>query len=57
MDDFISRGLRGYGTKRMSEFNRIGDDLAFGITLDKLEALVRIHRRTNVEACLGAEVP
>ena len=57
MDDFILRGLRGDGTKSMSEFHRVGDDLALGITLDELEALVGIHCRSNVEARLGAEVP
>ena len=31
--------------------------MALGITLDKLEALVRIQRRNDVEAFLGAKVP
>jgi hypothetical protein len=57
MDDLIFRRQRGDGTKGMSEFNRVGDDLALGITLDELEAPVRIQRRTNVEAFLGTEVP
>ena len=41
----------------MAELDRVGDDLALGITLDELEAPVRIQRRTNVEAFLGTEVP
>ena len=57
MDDLIFRRRRGDGTKGMSEFNRVRDDLALGITLDELEAPVRIQRRTDVEAFFGAKVP
>ncbi len=41
----------------MPEFDRVGDDLALGVTLDELEALVRIQCRANLEAILGTEVP
>ena len=41
----------------MSELNRVGDDLALGVTLDQLEAPVRVQCRANVEAFLGTEVP
>ena len=41
----------------MPEFNRVRDDLALGVTLDQLEALVRIQCRANVEAFLGMEFP
>ena len=37
----------------MAELDRVGDDLALGITLDELEAPVRIQRRTNVEPSLA----
>lgn len=57
MDDLIFWRGRGDGAKGMSEFNRVGDDLALGVTLDELEAPVRIQRRANVEALLGTEVP
>jgi hypothetical protein len=39
------------------EFNCVGDDLAFGVGLDKLEAPVRVQCRANVEALLSMEVP
>ncbi len=41
----------------MPEFDRVGDDLALGVTLDELEAQVRVQCRANVEAFLGMEVP
>ena len=57
LDDFIFRGWRRDGAKRMSEFNCIRDNLAFGITLDQPEAPVRVHRWSNVESSFGAEIP
>jgi hypothetical protein len=41
----------------MPEFDRVGDDLALGVTLDEFEAPVQIQRRANVEAFLSTEVP
>jgi hypothetical protein len=41
----------------MSELHCIGDDLALGICIDKLEAAVGIHGWTNVKAILGMEIP
>jgi hypothetical protein len=41
----------------MAEFNCIGDDLALGVCIDKLEAAVGIHGWTNVEAILGTKIP
>ena len=57
MDDFVFWSWRWYRTEGMSEFDRIRDDLALGVALDKTEATVRVHCWTNVEASLGAEVP
>ena len=57
MDDFVFRRWRGDGAEGMLEFDRIGDDLAFGIALDKTETWVQVHCWTNVEPRLGAEVP
>jgi hypothetical protein len=56
MDDLIFRGLRRHSDV-VPKFNHVGDDLAFGVQLDKLEAPVRIQGRTNVEAFLSTEVP
>ncbi len=56
MDNLIFRRRRLDGAKGMSEFNRVGDDLALGITLDELEAPVGIQRK-NVESFLGPVVP
>ena len=41
----------------MAEFHCIGDDLALGVYIDKLEAAVGIHDWTNVEAILGTKIP
>ena len=41
----------------MAEFHRIGDDLAFGVSIDQLEAAVGIHGRTNVKTILGTKIP
>ncbi len=57
MDDLIFRGLCRHSDVGVPEFNRVEDDLAFGVQLDVLEAPVRIQGRTNVEAFLSAEVP
>ncbi len=57
MNDFISRRWRWDGAIGMPELDRVRDDLAHGITLDKFETPVRVKSRTNVEALLGTEVP
>jgi hypothetical protein len=41
----------------MPEFDHAGDYLALGVTLDQLEAPVRVQCQANVEAFLGTEVP
>ncbi len=41
----------------MPEFDRVGDDLALGVTLDELEAPVRVQCRANLETFLGTEAP
>ena len=56
MDNLIFRQGRWDGAVSMPEFDRVGDDLARGVTLDELEAPVRIQCRANVEAFLGTEV-
>jgi hypothetical protein len=41
----------------MAEFDCIGDNLAFGVSVDKFEAAVQLQGQTNVEAILGTKVP
>jgi hypothetical protein len=41
----------------MPEFDHVGDDLALGVTLDKLEAMVLLKGWPDVETFLGAEIP
>jgi len=41
----------------MAEFDCVGDDLALGVCIDKLEAVVGIHDSTNVEYILGTKNP
>jgi hypothetical protein len=41
----------------MVEFDCIGDNLAFGFSVDKFEAAVRLQGWTNVETILGTKVP
>ncbi len=41
----------------MAELDRIGDNLAFGVSVDKFEAAVQLQGWTNVEAILGTKVP
>jgi hypothetical protein len=41
----------------MAKFDRIRDNLAFGVSVDKFEAAVRLQGWTNVEAILGTKVP
>ncbi len=40
MDDLVFWSGRRDGVVGMTDFNRVGDDLALGVTLDKLEAPV-----------------
>jgi hypothetical protein len=49
MDNLIFKRWRWDGAIGMAELDRVGDDLALGITLDELEAPVRIQRRTGTE--------
>jgi hypothetical protein len=41
----------------MAEFDCVGDDLALGVCIDKLEAAVGIHCWPNVESILGTKIP
>ncbi len=43
------------GKVGMAEFYCIGDDLALGVCIDKLEAAVGVHRWTNVEAIFSTK--
>jgi hypothetical protein len=45
------------GQVGMAEFDCVGDDLALGVCVDKLEAAVGIHGWTNVESILGTKIP
>ena len=57
VDDLVFRSLQRDSDVGVPEFNRVGDDLAFGVGLDKLKAPVGVQGRANVEAFLSAEVP
>jgi hypothetical protein len=57
MNDFVFGRWSRDGKIGMAEFNCIGDDLALGVCIDKLEAAVGIHGWTNVEAILGTKIP
>jgi hypothetical protein len=41
----------------MAEFDRVGDDLALGVCIDKLEAAVGIHGWPNIESILSTKIP
>jgi hypothetical protein len=41
----------------MAEFYCVRDNLALGVSIDKLEAAVGVHGWTNVESILSAKVP
>ncbi len=57
MDVLVFRSLQRDSDVGVPEFNRVGDDLAFGVGCDMLEALVGLQGRANVEAFLSLEVP
>jgi hypothetical protein len=57
MDNLIFCGQCRDGKVRMAKFDRIRDNLAFGVSVDKFEAAVRLQGWTNVEAILGTKVP
>jgi len=57
MNDFVFGRWSRDGKIGMTEFNCIEDDLALGVCIDKLEAVVGIHGWTNVEAILGTKIP
>jgi hypothetical protein len=44
------------GKVGMAEFDRIGDNLAFSVSIDKFEAVVQLQGWINVEAILGTKV-
>ncbi len=57
MDNLILCGQCRDGKVRLAEFDCIGDNLAFGVRVDKFEAAVQLQGWTNVEAILGTKVP
>jgi hypothetical protein len=57
MEDLILCGRCRDRKVGIAEFNCIGDNLAFGVSVDKFEAAVRLQGWTNVEAILGRKVP
>ncbi len=56
MDDSILCGQCRDRKVGMAEFNRIRENLAFGVSVDKFDAAVQLQGRTNVEAILGTKV-
>ena len=44
------------GKVEMAEFHCVRDDLALGVSIDKLEAPVGVHSWTNVKAILSTKV-
>jgi hypothetical protein len=57
MNDSVLRRWSRDGKVGMVEFDCVGDDLALGVCIDKLEAAVGIHGWTNVESILGTKIP
>jgi hypothetical protein len=57
INDSILCGQCRDGKVGMAEFNCIGYNLAFGVSIDKFEAAVQLQGWTNVEAILGMKVP
>jgi hypothetical protein len=57
MNDSVFGRRSRDGKVRMSEFDCVGDDLALGVCIDKLEAAVGIHGWTSVESILGTKIP
>ncbi len=54
----LSSVERGWdGKVGVAEFGCGRDDLAFGVSIDKLEAVVGVHGWTNVETILSTKVP
>ena len=57
MNDSVFGRRSRDGQVGMVKFDCVGDDLALGVCIDKLEAAVGIHGRTNVESILGTKIP
>ncbi len=57
MDDSVLSRWRQDSKVRVAELDRVGDDLAFRVSIDELEAAVGIHGWTNVESILGLKIP
>jgi hypothetical protein len=53
MDDLILSGQCRGGKIGMAEFDCIGDNLAFGVSVDKFEAAVGLQGWTNVKPFLA----
>ncbi len=57
MNDSVLRRRGWDGKVGVAEFDCVRDDLAFGVSIDKLEAAVGVHGWTNVETILSTKVP
>ncbi len=57
MDDSVLSGWRRDRKVGMAELDCVGDDLAFCVSIDELEAAVGIHGWTNVESILCPKIP
>ncbi len=57
MDNLVLCGWRRDRKVGMAEYDCIGDNLAFGVSDDKFEAVVRQQRWTNVEVIFGLKIP
>ena len=57
MDDSVLSRRRRDRKVGMAELDCVGDDLAFRVSIDELEAAVGIHGWTNVESILGTKIP
>ncbi len=57
MDDSVLSRWHRDSKVGVAELDCVGDDLAFRVSIDKLEAAVGIHGWTNVESILGPKIP
>jgi hypothetical protein len=56
MDDLVLCRWCRDGKVGMAKNDCIGDNLAFGVSIDKFEAVVQLQGWTNVEAIFGMKV-
>ncbi len=57
MNDSVLLGRGWDGKVGVAELDCVRDDLAFGVSIEKLEAAVGVHGWTNVETILSTRVP